>query len=126
MGEIIEVKENSLILNNDAKAQGFAKGATTKEIPCDVLIAGTGYKQVRHWLPADVQVVEEKDGYWLYRNMVPPHSPRVIFLNSEVTTFTNITTPCIQARWVVELLKGRHKLPSCAEMEAAVDKIKEW
>merc|ERR1712032_929168 len=56
--------------------------------------------------------LKEKDGFWLYRQMVHPDYPTIIFLNSETTTFTNITTASVQARWLVELLAGTFKLPS--------------
>merc|ERR1712007_233 len=64
----------------------------------------------------------EKDGFWLYRNMIHPNFPKIVFLNSETSTFTNITTASIQARWLVEMLAGNFKLPSKMAM---VDHIKE-
>merc|ERR1712144_4695 len=41
-------------------------------------------------------------------------------------TFTNITTPSIQARWLVELLAGRHKLPSKEGMRAEIQNMQDW
>lgn len=58
--------------------------------------------------------------------MILPEHPRLVFLNSETTTFTNITTASIQARWLAEQLAGRHKLPSKADMEADIAKTQEW
>merc|ERR1719482_2353438 len=112
--QIAEVKENSLVL------------AGGKEIPCGVLIAATGYKPIRPFLPQALKDAKEKDGLWLYRNMIHPEHPRLVFLNCETTTFTNITTASIQARWLVELLGGRHSLPSKADMQKSIQETQEW
>jgi cation diffusion facilitator CzcD-associated flavoprotein CzcO len=112
--EIAEVKETSLILKSG------------KEIPCGTLIAATGYKPIRPFLPQALKDAKEKDGLWLYRNMIHPEHPRMVFLNCETTTFTNITTASIQARWLVELLAGRHSLPSKAEMQKSIEATQAW
>jgi len=93
------------------------------QVPCDLLIAGTGYKAIRSFVPSELTSgFKEKDGFWLYRNMIHPNFPKIVFLNSETSTFTNITTASIQARWLVEMLAGNFKLPSKMAM---VDHIKE-
>jgi len=44
--------------------------------------------------------------------------------NSNTTTFTNITTASVQARWLVEMMsKG---FPSKEEMEAEIEEKKTW
>lgn len=113
-GEIKEIKAESVVL------------ASGEELPCDVIVAATGYKPVRSYLPKEIVDLKEKDGFWLYRQMIHPDHPNLVFLNSEVTTFTNITTPSIQARWLVELLAGRHKLPSKEGMRADIKKMQDW
>merc|ERR1712056_100931 len=75
-----------------------------EEIPADVVIFGTGFKQNMDFLPAEVRAHREEDGLWLYRQMVHPDCPSLFFVNSNTTTFTNITTAAIQARWLAELL----------------------
>jgi cation diffusion facilitator CzcD-associated flavoprotein CzcO len=111
---IKEIKKSSLVLANG------------KEIPCNVLIAATGYQPLRTYLPKEVLDAKEKDGLWLYRNMLLPGHPRLVFLNSETTTFTNITTASIQARWLAEALAGRHQLPSSSEQKTAVEENRAW
>jgi len=96
------------------------------EIPCDILVAATGYKPIRSFLPQEIVDLKEKDGFWLYRQMVHPDYPTIIFLNSETTTFTNITTASVQARWLVELLAGTFKLPSKQEMVGQIRAMQEW
>jgi len=113
-GEIKTIKENSVVL------------ASGEELPCDVIVAATGYKPIRSFLPAEVADQKEKDGFWLYRQMVHPSHPGLIFLNSETTTFTNITTASIQARWLAEMLAGTFELPSARDMQAQIEEMQEW
>merc|ERR1711972_769338 len=113
-GEIKAIKTKSLLL------------ASGDEIPCDVLVAATGYKPIRSFLPKEILDLKEKDGFWLYRQMVHPSYPGLIFLNSETTTFTNITTASIQARWLVEMLAGSFKLPTKAKMAEQIKEMQEW
>jgi cation diffusion facilitator CzcD-associated flavoprotein CzcO len=113
-GEIKSIKERSVLL------------ASGDELPCDVIVAATGYKPVRNFLPKDVAELKEKDGLWLYRQMVHPNHPGLIFLNSETTTFTNITTASIQARWLAEMLAGTFTLPSTQEMYGQIGEMQKW
>jgi len=113
-GEIAQMTSKSLVL------------ASGEEVPCDLVIAATGYKPVRNFLPTEVQELKEKDGFWLYRQMIHPDHPKLVFLNSETTTFTNITTASVQARWLVELIAGRHQLPSKQDMKAEIEKMQNW
>jgi len=113
-GEIKEIRPKSLLLKSG------------EEIDCDVLVAATGYKLGQSFLPEEVQALREYDGMWLYRNMVHPEFPNLIFLNSNTTTFTNITTASIQARWLAELLNGRFELPTALEMKQEIKKVQDW
>jgi cation diffusion facilitator CzcD-associated flavoprotein CzcO len=97
-----------------------------EEIPADVILFGTGFKQSLPFLPEELAKKTEDDGLWLYRNMVHPEWPNLIFLNSNTTTFTNITTAAIQARWVCEALSGRAPLPSADEMDREIAIQKKW
>merc|ERR1711948_79108 len=94
-------------------------GASGDELPCDVIVAATGYKPIRSFLPEEVADQKEKDGFWLYRQMVHPSHPGLIFLNSETTTFTNITTASIQARWLEEMQEWkRSTMPNAGAARA--------
>jgi cation diffusion facilitator CzcD-associated flavoprotein CzcO len=113
-GEVSEIEAHSILLKSG------------QEIPCDILIAATGYSPVRSFLPSELAEKREKDGLWLYRNMIDPDHPRIVFLNSETTTFTNITTASIQARWLAELLAEHHDLPSHSDMQDEIARMQAW
>merc|ERR1711988_1761442 len=111
-GSIQKVKPRSLVLESG------------EEIPADVVPFGTGFKQNMEFLPPQLRALREEDGLWLYRQMVHPEFPSLFFVNSNTTTFTNITTASIQARWVAEALL--HGLPSKEEMEEEIREKKQW
>jgi len=111
-GSIQRVKPHSLVLQNG------------EEIPADVVLFGTGFKQNMGFLPAELQACREEDGLWLYRQMVHPEVPSLFFVNSNTTTFTNITTASIQARWLAEMLE--HGLPSKEDMWAELKEKQQW
>jgi len=111
-GSISAVKAKSVVLD------------TGDELPADVILFGTGFRPNLDFLPHEIRSKKEEDGLWLYRQMIHPDFPTLCFLNSNTTTFTNITTASIQARWLVEMIsKG---LPSKEEMEADVVEKKAW
>lgn len=117
-GTISEVKEKSVMVKT-------ASGEV-KEMPADVLLFGTGFKKSLSFCPDGLREKEEEDGLWLYRNMVHPDYPNLIFVNSNTSTFTNITTASLQARWVCELLTGRMQKPSHEQMVKEIQIQKNW
>lgn len=94
-------------------------------LPADVLIFGTGFKQDFSFAPKEILDDKKEDGHWLYRNMVHPKFPTMVFLSSNTTTFTSITTAGIQARWFYEVYSQR-LLPSSEEMHREIEETREW
>lgn len=108
-------------------------------LPCDNLVLATGFRPTFRFLGANfLGRHSEKDGLWLYRNMLlPEYGCSLVFLNSNTTTFTNIVTGSLQARWGLEALLGRHMystiggitkegLPSAKDMQAHIETTKNW
>jgi len=93
-------------------------------IEADELVFATGFKRNFDFLPGNLLEKKEEDGFYAYRNMMVPGVPNIAFLNSNATTFSNITTPAIQSAWLAELLLGNISLP--ADMEEIVNAEKEW
>ena len=130
-GEIEEVHEDSISLKT-----------SNKKLPADVILFGTGFKPNLQFLPQEMQRLKEHDGLWLYRQMIHPDFPGLVFLNSNTTTFTNITTASLQARWFYEMVvkknednevqhkvnnkTARMKAPSRMEFLEEINAKKEW
>jgi len=93
-------------------------------IAVDEIVFATGFKRDFAFLPKELLEKKDKDGFYAYRNMIVPGVPNIAFLNSNATTFSNITTPTLQAAWLAELLLGNIELPS--DMEDLVWKEKLW
>lgn len=109
-------KENSVVLTNG------------KEIECDMVVYGTGFKKSYHMFDQIVQrkLDIEKDGLYLYRNILPPRVPNLAFIGCEVSTFNNILTHGLQAQWLQRVLSQKIVLPSSGKMTQALEREQAW
>jgi dimethylaniline monooxygenase (N-oxide forming) len=115
-GEIASFTETAVVLKDGT------------EIPTDPVVFGIGFtKSCNYFGPNEIAKLEmEKDGLWLYRNILAPKLPGVAFVGAEVSTFNNILTQALQSKWLAELLSGKIGLPSVDEMEIAIEKERAW
>eukprot|EP00438_Fugacium_kawagutii_P026340 Skav235397 [mRNA] locus=scaffold487:75235:76440:- [translate_table: standard] len=115
-GTIEKFTENGVILSNGS------------ELPADLVIYGTGFAKNYDIFDKVIQEKLEiqKDGLYLYRNIIPPQVPDVAFIGSEVSTFNNILTHAMQVLWLKKLLKGDMKLPTLRAMEQVIEQEKAW
>lgn len=100
-----------------------------REIPCDVLILGTGFrKSYDVFEPEVVKALDvQEDGLYLYRHILPPNVPGLAFCGSEVATISNIATHAIQAEWIRAYLTGElRNVPSKEEQLKQIEKTKAW
>ena len=114
--EIAEFTSTGLILRDGAR------------IDADVVVLGTGWTTDYGFLPDDVLAAldQQDDGLYLYRHMVHPKVPQLFFIGANASTFSNTTTYSLQARWLAEVLSGRHVLPSAEMMAGEIEDIKAW
>ena len=94
----------------------------------DVMILATGWRTDYGFLGEKVRSRLEigEDGRYLYRHMVSPDVPNMVFLGCNTATFESILTYSLQARWLSELLNGRHQLPTLESMRAEIEMMKTW
>jgi hypothetical protein len=92
------------------------------------VILATGWKTDYGFLPEGIhrRIGFEEDGYYLYRQIFHPSIPKLAFIGSNATTYINILTHNLQARWLVELLKGTHELPDAKAMQKEIEEMKVW
>lgn len=95
---IKEVKEKSVIFNN-----------TPKEEPIDIIVFATGYTIAFPFLDESVLKVEDEQAS-LYKYIFPPHlqKPTLAVIGLVKPLGSMIPTGETQARWVVQVLKGKH------------------
>lgn len=99
-----------------------------EQVICDTVILATGWRTDYGFLPEEVRcrIGFEDDGYYLYRQMFHPAVPNLAFVGSNATTYINILTHNLQARWLTELLRGIHKLPDKTAMMEEIEAMKSW
>jgi dimethylaniline monooxygenase (N-oxide forming) len=117
IGAIDYMKEKSVVLTDGT------------EIECDMVIYGTGFKKSYDLFDntfVQSNLMIEKDGLYLYRNIIPPAVPRLAFVGSEVSTFNNILTHGLQAKWLQKLLSGEMALPGGGGMQKIIEKEQAW
>ena len=93
-------------------------------VKADEIVFATGFKREFSFLPSELKTKKEDDGFFAYRNMIVPGVESIAFLNSNITTFSNITTPTLQATWLAELILGNITLPK--NMKEQVEEEKTW
>ena len=96
-------------------------------IEADVVVLATGWKTDYSFLPekARANIEFEEDGFYLYRQMVHPNVPNLLFVGA-AATFSNILTQNLQARWLGELIQGNHSIPARETMLQEIEEIKTW
>ena len=94
----------------------------------DVVVYGTGFKKSYQYLDRLLQnrLNIDRDGLYLYRNVIPTGLPNVAFVGGEVSTFNNILRHGLQAAWLKRLLTGEFALPPRGRMERAVELERAW
>merc|ERR1712217_373274 len=73
-----------------------------------------------------VKLAVQRDGLYLYRNIIPPAVSDLAFVGSEVSTFNNILTHGLQAVWLRQVLTGEMRLPQASAMHQIVEKEQAW
>merc|ERR1712084_125018 len=99
------------------------------KLEADLVIYGTGFAKNYDIFDKDsVQPLLdlERDGLWLYRNMIPVRLQDLAFIGCEVSTFNNILTHGLQAAWLRRVLLGEVSLPGPGGMEQIIDKERSW
>jgi dimethylaniline monooxygenase (N-oxide forming) len=109
-------EHDSVVLSNDQR------------IACDLVIQATGWRTDYGFLAEHIQrrIGFEDDGYYLYRQMLHPDIPNLAFIGSNAATYINILTHNIQARWLTELIKGNHHLPTRSDMITEITTTRRW
>jgi len=97
------------------------------EVEADILVYGTGFGKSYDLLESSLRerLDLERDGLYLYRNVLPPRLPGLAFVGSEVSTFNNILTHGLQAEWLARVLQGSVELAP-AKMSQAVECDQAW
>lgn len=119
VAEVARIAPGSVTLRHGAR-EG-ARADSEEEFPVDTLILATGFADGHPFFGDDIHEALDRqiDGLPLYRQIVPPGLPNLLFVG-HVTSFTLGATVSVQAAWVAEVLRGRLSLPSADAMHADI------
>jgi hypothetical protein len=101
--------------------------ANGRQLEIDLLVLGTGWRTGFDFLPADLRqsLGFEDDGLYLYRHMLHPDLPNLVFVG-RAATFASVLTYSLQARWLAEAIAGLIALPGRVVMLAEILRLKDW
>ena len=97
------------------------------QLDLDLVIMATGWTTDFSFLAAQVKqrLEVEDDGFYLYRHMLNPNTPGLIFMG-RASSVSSILTYSLQAFWLGELITGKFKLPSVDVMNQNIEQMKTW
>jgi len=98
------------------------------EMEADMVVFGTGFKKSYDYFDEETQMrlSKDKDGLYLYRQIIPPHVPNLAFIGAEMSTFNNILTQALQVLWLKKVLTNNLTLPSKEAMIEKMEEEKTW
>ncbi|MDH3767409.1 MAG: pentapeptide repeat-containing protein [Gammaproteobacteria bacterium] len=94
-------------------------------VVADTVVLGTGWTYDHSFLPDEYQSTLEKDGLYLYRHILHPNIPNIVFLGL-ASTFNNSLSDYLEARWLVAMLKEDIRLPDQETMLREIEQMKDW
>ncbi|KAL6757104.1 hypothetical protein V8C86DRAFT_1726328 [Haematococcus lacustris] len=101
---------------------------TGQEVPADLVVYCTGFKQAVHMFDATVvqRLRVADDGLYLYRGILHPDVDDLAFIGCGADTLNSLQTAGLQARWLASLLQGSLHLPSRAVQHADLTAQQVW
>ncbi|MEE8511433.1 MAG: FAD-dependent oxidoreductase [Acidiferrobacterales bacterium] len=129
--ELYRLIRQGRITAHRAEIAAFARDGITLQdgdtLAVDCVVFGTGWKSDYSFLPNEAHeaLATDEDGFYLYRHMLHSDLPNLVFIG-RASTFLSVLTYCLQARWLAELIAGRHAVPSRESMLAEIAQLKVW
>ncbi|MGI9325758.1 MAG: pentapeptide repeat-containing protein [Pseudomonadales bacterium] len=94
-------------------------------LDADTVVLGTGWAYDRSMLPDEFDDLVDDDGLYLYRHILHPDVPGLVFVGL-TSTFNNSLSAHLEARWLVAMLKDELTLPDPEIMRAEIAETKAW
>ncbi len=106
---------------------GEAELSTGETLPADLIVCGTGWKQLVPFLDEDIvaRVTDARGNFRLYQSIIPLGVPRLVFNGYNSSFFSQLNAE-IGALWITEYIKGGVQLPSEDYMNRWIDERLAW
>lgn len=115
----------------EAEIEAFAQHALHLSngtvLDIDTVVLATGWEADYGYLAPEIRAALKfaDDGLYLFRQMVHPDLDALAFVGY-ASTVTSVLTYNLQARWLADLLDGRHRLPPTSEMHRNIAALQAW
>ena len=125
------VKEGTLGVEKNAEVTRLEPGKAVlsngKELPADLIVAGTGWQQKVPFLSPDVMSrITNADGdFLLYKSMLPMGVPNLLFNGYNSSFFSQLNCE-VGAMWIAEYLRGGVAIPAREIRQADVERRLAW
>ncbi|HBT31701.1 MAG TPA: hypothetical protein DEB15_02135, partial [Pusillimonas sp.] len=98
-----------------------------RTVPADLVVCGTGFKQVVPFLPQSVQdeITDERGNFELYRQIVPLTVKHLHFCGYNSSFYSPLSAE-VAALWIATHLMGGLNLPSLEERREHVQRRLKW
>jgi len=130
-GEFFATLRQGRVVAKRAQLKAF-RGPTQIEldsgerIDADVVIFATGWRQGVHFLDVGLRQQIQKQGeFHFYRSILPPTQPRLGFIGYASSTACQFTSE-IGAHWLSQCFRGELSLPTVAEMNGEIERVRCW
>jgi dimethylaniline monooxygenase (N-oxide forming) len=130
-GEFYESLRRGRVQPKRGQVSAFA-GPTTisldtgEHLEADVIIFATGWRQELPFLDQDLRSQIQRDGVFrLYRHILPSTESHIGFVGYASSTACQLTSE-IAAHWLSQCFRGELALPSVAEMEQEISRVRRW
>jgi dimethylaniline monooxygenase (N-oxide forming) len=127
--EVYRLMRKGIINNERTTIKEFTTNGVTlengRQIDCDVVIFGTGYRSGTGFLPKSFKTSQEPDGVYLYRHILHPDIGNMAFIG-RAATFSNSLTAHLGSVWLAHWLTGKFEVPDRADMLAEIEAVKQW
>ncbi|KAJ8908330.1 hypothetical protein NDN08_005043 [Rhodosorus marinus] len=113
--QVEEIKPSSVKLSEGSDAEA------------DVIVLATGWEHgFQELFDKDIaeKVAMEKDGLYIYKNILPADIDRLAFVGSNIAPLAAPFTVTIQSVWLAQLVAGHRLKPTIAEMTEDIEKLK--
>ena len=124
----IKVVRDAVIARLEVRdGQRVAVLSSGDAVPCDMVIAATGWHQDVPFLSAELmdRITDERGNYELFRQILPHDVPGLYFCGYNSSFFSPLSAE-VAALWIVEHLDGRVLLPPLEERKKFVAERLRW
>jgi len=126
-GKISVLRDRTIVRLLERDGRPSAELSTGEVIPADLVICGTGFRQVVPFFSDELQerLTDERGDFELYQYIQPLEVPRLSFVGYNSSFFSPLSAE-VAALWVADYLMGGLELPPLEERRRRISERLRW